>query len=338
MSTFLVRDEHGPRFRELELNIELHALANTLYIAAGHACVQDRTDGLVTDLMMRRALPAWGGRRTRRVVDALVRIGAWREAGKGRYQFAHWDLEQQSAAQEEARREKWAADKRRQRAAHLEQSGVRRIPGSKQAFDPPSKAEFQVSEEDLFGRNETENINGFAETTPNVHQDVHPGVHHDPSPSPAAAPCGTRDASPAEKPATSAGTPPAKKLKPPKKATESSAHKQLVATLYAEAFLARYASPASPPNWALVQAIVSWAQQTPDPEAAIRASLAGYFDSWVGQRMKHPLHLWAKSPASFHAEHSEKNAGELEEDPFYRIDPKDGLSPFDRQFIVRRTA
>ncbi len=149
-----------------------------------------------------------------------------------------------------------------------------------------------------------------------------------------------REDSPAESPAASAGPPETKKLKPPKKRTESGAHKRLVAALYAEAFAERHGTPASPPNWALVQAVVSWAQQTPDPEAAIRASLAGYFASWTGTRTKHPLHLWAKSPASYFAEHKEQDAPTGTDDlsgDEYRIGP-DGLSDFDRQFIVRRTA
>ncbi len=153
-----------------------------------------------------------------------------------------------------------------------------------------------------------------------------------------------KEDSPTESPAASAGPPPKKTIKPPRKAAPGDPLKKLTADGYAEAYERVHGIPASKVNFALVQLIVSWAQKMPDPEAAIRTSLEGYFASWTGARTKHPLHLWAKAPASYAAEQREKASGGegggdsiYDTDPLYKVGP-DGLSDFDRQFSVRRTA
>lgn len=327
MTAFLVKDEFKKRLKPIEHDVVQHALCIAMLVATGHASADELTDGWVTPLMLRRELAGWSAQRRRHVAAQLVWLRIWDIAKEGGYRFRDWDLEQPSAQSTVQQREKWKAYKRSERAAKRVENEPF-LPNKFAAFTPPP---------------ETRIANDFAGDPPDVHETVHGGVQGDPLPLPPAAPRGSQIDSPTVSPAASAGhevekaSP--KKLKPPRKAGASSAHKQLVAELYAKAFADKHGTPASPPNWALVQAVVSWAQQTDDPEAAIRASLAGYFDSWVGSRMKHPLHLWAKSPASFHAEQREKaSAGGIDEtDPMYIIGP-DGLSPFDRQFIVRRTA
>lgn len=111
-----------------------------------------------------------------------------------------------------------------------------------------------------------------------------------------------KEDSPTESPAASAGPPPKKTIKPPRKAAPGDPLKKLTADGYAEAYERVHGIPASKVNFALVQLIVSWAQKMPDPEAAIRTSLEGYLASWVGQQSRHAMHLWAKNPAGFYAE------------------------------------
>ncbi len=326
MSTFLVRDEQGPRFRALETNIELHALAWTLYDMAGHACALDRTDGLVDELMLKRILPAWGGRRTRRAAAALVRIGVWREAGEGRYQFEHWDLEQVSADAEDKRRAKWAADKRRQRAAALDKSGERRIPGSKQAFDPLPKSEFRLFESELFERNEDEKRNSSAETTPDVQVDVHRGVHPDPDPSVSPAALTSPQTSPPSAATAPRGAPRKVAQKGVRK-TRPNPHLECVQAAYAGGYERALDVAPPPPSYGLLQLVVRWAEDEAARgrvsfEEAVEGAAAGYFDERCWARARgYPLKNWADDPGRYFAEHRK------------RVPTTDELSDFDRQFL-----
>jgi hypothetical protein len=325
MTAFLVKDEFLKRLKPIEHDVVQHALCVAMLTATGHASADELTDGWVTPLMLKRALAAWSPQRRRHVAAQLVWLEIWDVAEGGGFQFRHWDLEQPSSQDTVAAREKWAAHKRAQRAKKAsESSGF--LPKKVGPFSPPP---------------ETRIANDFAACTSNVHPLVHGGVHP-PSPSlpSPAAPCvrpPTTGDSPSESPAASAGPPPKPKLKGPKKATASGTHKSLIATVYGEAFEAAHGVPASATNWATVQLIATWASRMPDPEAAIRASCAGYFESWVGKKCQHAMHHWAKNPAGYYAEQQERAPSEPV-DPFYVVDGPDGLSPFDRQFIVRRTA
>ncbi len=332
MSCFCLRDETRDRFADLRSEPRVYAEAFTLYGLCGQAAARLMSDGFVSKVDIASECAFMSPLQRKRATAALVRIGVWEAVGEG-YQFTHWAGEQMSAEKERSRRDAWKERKARQRERERERRGF----PSHSASIPSARIDAHSATQ------KPQNVNGFRKTTPDVTRDVTAGVTPPPLPLPLplppAAPYGS--GSPSESPAASAGADPKPKPKPkpkpPKKAGESNVHKRLVAEVYAEAFERAHQCPPGAPNWALVQAIASWAARMPDPEAAIRGSCRGYFGSWVGGRTQHAMHVWAKNPAGFYAEHVERDTGAEATDPQFVVGP-DGLSDFDRQFIVRRTA